>query len=511
MLLFFSVMRFWVVGLLMWMVLSPVLFAQELIMDADTSAHQDQDQDTTVIDTSTTIRFHESKRIDEEELANKKSGYFITGLPEFEKNPINGIGIGGNFYLYNNGKKESPFFAYTPYRQRYTGSFKVFQSGKWQGAVNMDFVYIFDTRWRVRLDAVFENDPNYQYYGFGKNTLKKLRFRDKISGNMTDYARFDAYFDNLAIVRAGNTNVGEDNLVTDRHYNEVDYTENLYNILAERVFLGGRLRVMIGYELLFIKIKDYFGRTAEEAFDAEGNVIKDVRNGRTKLTEDYLHISEGTPWQQYNIAGYSGGREGIIAFACTYDTRDFEPDPSKGVFIQYSHEHSHAWTLSEFSFDKNMAQVIWFQKLFPKYIKRMVFASNFSLGYIWGQKVPFYEAFDLSSQAEAGGTEVLGGARSLRGFREYRFVGPLTALINIELRTRLVEFNFIKQHFSLALIPFMDAGRVWDRMAEFSWHGYKHNYGVGGRIGWNQSTILRFDFALSSESRQFFFGFGNIF
>jgi hypothetical protein len=59
---------------------------------------------------------HPSKRIPDDELTHKKEGYFITGLPEIEKNPINGLGIGANFYLYNNRTKEDPFFAYTPYR-----------------------------------------------------------------------------------------------------------------------------------------------------------------------------------------------------------------------------------------------------------------------------------------------------------------------------------------------------------------------------------------------------------
>jgi outer membrane translocation and assembly module TamA len=93
---------------------------------------------------------------------------------------------------------------------------------------------------------------------------------------------------------------------------------------------------------------------------------------------------------------------------------------------------------------------------------RVTFASCWNLGYIWGSKVPFYEAFDLSSQSEAGGTEVLGGARSLRGFREYRFTGPLTALVNLELRSRFYKVQFLGQTFSFGVVPFLDFGRVWD-------------------------------------------------
>jgi hypothetical protein len=454
---------------------------------------------------------HPSKKMADDEIINKKEGYFVTGLPEVEKNPINGFGIGGNIYLYNNRTKKDPFFEYTPYRERYTGFFKVFQSGKWQGAINMDFPYIFDSKWRVRIDGVFENDPNYQYYGFGTNTMQNLRFLDKATNTETVFTRFNSYFKNLAIVRQGNAAIGEATLVTDRHYNEIDYTENLYNILGERTFAGGRGRLMFGYELLNIKIRDYFNREAEEATDLQGNEVKDVLNGRTRLTEDFLGVSPGNPWQKYNIAGYEGGREGIFAFAIMYDTRDFEPDPSKGFLVEYSHEHSRPWLFSEFSFDKNLLQGSYFHRILPQKIRRMVLAVNADIGYIWGRKVPFYEAFDLSSQAEAGGTEVLGGARSLRGFREYRFVGPLTALLNVELRTRLAQKNFLKQHFAFDLMPFYDTGRVWNELKEFNFRDYRHSYGIGGRIAWNQSTILRGDLAFSKESTQFFFGFSHIF
>ena len=121
-------------------------------------------QNSDTIQTKKELPFfiHPSKRITDDELVHKKEGYFVTGLPEIERNPINGLGIGGNFYLYNNKTKDDPFFEYTPYRARYTGFFKVFQTGKWQGAINMDFPYIFDSKWRVRIDGVFENDPNFQ-------------------------------------------------------------------------------------------------------------------------------------------------------------------------------------------------------------------------------------------------------------------------------------------------------------------------------------------------------------
>ena len=465
------------------------------------------------VDTTKSLPFfiHPSKKMSDDELKHKKEGYFITGLPELEQNPINGLGVGANIYLFNNQKKDNPFFPYTPYRERYTAFFKAFESGKWQGALNMDFPYIFNSKWRLRVDAVFENDPNFQYFGFGANTMQPLRFLDKRQGVVRNFDKFIDYFRNLAVIREGRPSLGEANLVTDRHYNEIDYSEQLINILAEKTFAGGRGRLMLGYELLFTQVRDYFNRTAEEAFDLNGKPVANVINGKTRLTEDFLGVTLGNPWGRRNIAGFEGGREGIIAFAIMYDTRDFEPDPTKGVFLEYSHEHSHKWTGSEFSFDKNLIQAIGYQKLFPGKIQRMVLAAHASLGYIWGSRVPFYEAMDISSQAEAGGTEVLGGFRSLRGFREYRFVGPVTGLINIELRTRVAQAKLFKQHFTWDVLPFFDAGRVWDRLGDLSLQNFQSSYGAGIRMAWNQSTILRADWGRSREGTQFFFGFSHIF
>jgi hypothetical protein len=52
---------------------------------------------------------------------------------------------------------------------------------------------------------------------------------------------------------------------------------------------------------------------------------------------------------------------------------------------------------------------------------------------------------------------------------------------------------------------------VWDDISDFGFRDYRWNYGIGARIAWNQATILRFDFARSTEADQFFFGFQHIF
>jgi len=64
---------------------------------------------------------------------------------------------------------------------------------------------------------------------------------------------------------------------------------------------------------------------------------------------------------------------------------------------------------------------------------------------------------------------------------------------NLEVRWTFVKFPLFKQRISVQAAPFVDAGRVFDRVA-FSFENWKVSAGGGLRIGVNQSTIVMFDF-----------------
>lgn len=117
----------------------------------------------------------------------------------------------------------------------------------------------------------------------------------------------------------------------------------------------------------------------------------------------------------------------------------------------------------------------------------------------------------MSSQAEAGGILVLGGERSLRGYREARFMAPTVALVNLEMRSRLYDFKLLNQNFNVGLTPFFDFGNVFDGLDKMTFKRWRAAPGVGARMAWNQSTIVRLDYARSPEGSQVFFGFNHIF
>ncbi len=454
----------------------------------------------------------EQKRLSEEELAQKKRGTFVTGIPRLVFDPIRGVGGGGNAFLFVNKhkKKPDPFFAYTPYRHSVNLEFFIFQNGRIRYAINYDAPYIFNTKWRFRADAVYWEDPEAQYWGIGNQSLGPLTFRDKRTGVVRTFRRMKAYEENLAL--ADQDEHGQ--YVTDIHYNSLIQREHLYNFLFERTFLQGRLRLMLGYEALFTGFESYAGKTVDKVKDIYGNEVSAIHNS-TKIEED---IANGV-WDRFNLAGLEtkNGRRfnftSMLAAALIYDTRDFELDPTKGIFLQYSHEYSAPWLGSQFNFNKFMVQAQYYQTIvtWRKKKSRLLFAGMASFGYIFGPRINFIEMWDLSSQAEAGGILVMGGERSLRGYREARFLSPTAALINLELRSRLYDFKVLKQHIGLGINLFYDLGTVWESPAKMTFMNWKGSPGAGARISWNQSTILRLDYGISREGGQFFFGFGQIF
>ena len=130
-----------------------------------------------------------TKRLPEFELAEKKEGLFVTGVPRVQFDPIRGFGIGGNVNLFINKDRQDPFFDYTPYRHRVNAEFFIFQNGRIRYAFNYDAPYIFNSKWRLRADLVHWEDPHAQYWGIGRYATPELRFRDKNTGENRRFRR----------------------------------------------------------------------------------------------------------------------------------------------------------------------------------------------------------------------------------------------------------------------------------------------------------------------------------
>ena len=61
-------------------------------------------------------------------------------------------------------------------------------------------------------------------------------------------------------------------------------------------------------------------------------------------------------------------------------------------------------------------------------------------------------------------------------------------------------------------MPFVDAGAVWNELSQVNkFSNYRVFEGLGLREAWNVNTILRFDYAVSKEDKQFVFNLSHAF
>ncbi len=460
------------------------------------------------------FKIDESKKLSDARLAKKKEGWMLTGLPRASYDPIQGIGVGGRGQLYFNGTKEDPFFEYTPFRLRTDFSVNFTQNGKIAAGVKLDVPYFLNTKWRTRFRFDFADNPNKLYFGPGEQSLQGLSYRDPITGELYEDLHYDDYIRKIKTIRPGNAELGEDPdmIYTDRRYNWIHYRKYATDLLAERTLMDGKLRLITGVGITDLTYFHYDGKILDDALDSEGNVVSAI-SGQTKVTEDYLagKHDPNSFWAENNISGYEGGFLSKLKLGLIFDTRDFEPDPSKGSLIEYSFGYSPSWLGSDFNYVRNQFQAQKFLPVLPNILPtETTLAGRVMFSSVQGSDIFFREIFDIWS-AEQGRLGVFGGEDALRGYKKFRFGGLIYGFANLELRTKVTSFSVFKQDIALSAVPFIDAGRVWDNFQNFQLNNFKYSPGIGARIAWNQSTILRIDYAVSKEDSQLFLVVGHIF
>ena len=438
------------------------------------------------------LSFIKSKRMSDDDLAKKREGTFFTGIPDFSSDPVTGFGFGLRTNTYWNGNRDNPLFPYTPYLAKLKGNAAYYTSNARELALSLDVPYYKGTRWRFKIDFKAQQNPANLYFGLTESTLGQLRLPSDENTTFSTYAAFDRARKTL---RPGG--VGEADFVTDALSNRFRETEYMLNLKADYALGNGKWRIMGGYEIQHLSYTTFEGMEAE-AIDPITGQNTTAPNGISLLRRDF---EDGL------ISGVDGGWVSIIQTALIFDTRDFEPDPTKGYYFEVANEYSSKHIGSQFDFDKLFIQGRAYQKI--PVGKRTVFAGRFGVGNIFGNNAPFFEFQDQWSPE--GSINALGGRQSLRGYRANRFLARSMWFTNVELRVRLVETKLGKQRFAFGVAPFFDAGTVRDRWQDLNFKNIKTSYGGGLRIAWNQSTILSFDYGHSKEDRLFYFGIGQAF
>jgi outer membrane protein assembly factor BamA len=387
-------------------------------------------------------------------------------------------------YYYQDGQRSDPRFAYTPYLHRlYVQGFAT-TGGQQYHTIDYDAPYIANTSLRVRAAGVFERNTNTPYFGRGAVTLAPLSY----PGSSDISSKLSAFEESAAQLQPDGS--------TYARYDRYLLTRPLLRGSVEHDLFGGVVRVLAGASISHASVHDYSG----ELVDADGPMGNQVQalEAPTKLRDD---CASG------RSIGCAGGWNNFLKLGLAYDTRDYEPDPTSGLFAELTGEASSKVFGSGWDYGRATASVRGFLPIAEEPV-RMVAAARAAYSVQTGD-VPFFEMNTLAfTDNDISG---LGGLRTMRGFAQDRFAGKVAALANFELLFRLVETKAWKSSFAFMLAPFIDLGRVFDRFGDTSLKRWSHGQGAALRIICNQATVVSVDYGISQEGYGLYINFGHQF
>ena len=420
---------------------------------------------------------------DPAELAKKNEGGYVTGLPLFAYSTDIGLGLGARAYYYWNGHRDDPRFAQTPYLYRVFLQGFASTRGIQFHWLDFDAPKIFSSPFRIRSQLIFQRNLNSNYFGLGNRALDPLQFPG--SGTYDKYADYSR--DQQAVGVDGKT-YGK--------YDQFDLLRPSFIASVERLFLDDKIRVLGGLGFSYARIRTYDGKEVD-ALDNAGHDTKAVQ-ASTRLTED---CAAG------DLVGCKGGRDNYVRFGISYDTRDYEPDPNSGVFVDLEVDAGTVALGSEYDYVRALIAARGYWSPIPCRADLVLAGRLVFEGQTKG--APFFSMNTLpfTDDPRSG----LGGHRSLRGFRQDRFVGSVMGLANAEVRWTWGHLKIKSQRFAFIVAPFFDIGRPFDGLGDLTVHDWQASYGGAFRIAWNLATIVTVDYGRSSEDSGFYINFNHIF
>ena len=461
--------------------LSLNIYAQENLEAApESSVEENQSENKTYEEEKLLVKQLYHKRPLKEKILNKKKpGFNPTGIVAPFANPDVGIGVIGVTGLFFNGDKKDPLFSYRPYNQRVIiGAFAT-TKGLAGFGLNFDAPYLNSSLLRYRSMSEYIRNINYNYFGNGTETLKNLG-----TGSSQAFQKINDFNNFAKQIAADGTN-------NTKYYKAL--VERISHISTlEKDFFGGLVRLQTGFQVEKFNVFDYTRKTTDIT-NNDGSVSSSTNN-ITKLREDHL---------AGKVLGYHGGWNNGLLVGLAIDTRDFEPNPESGFFIDFTTSVYHKAMGSEFSYQR----YTFVQRYYLKPVNALpfVFAGRW-LNVVSQGDVPFY-TMNRALQTDRQLTSVMGGRLSGRGFLKNRFMAPIVSIGTLEIRTTIARFTLLKQHFSIMLAPFVDIGTIYDSFQSITVKNTKAKigYGAGARFSWNLSTIVLADYGFSEEGTGFYF------
>jgi hypothetical protein len=401
----------------------------------------------------------------DDDLSRKVEGSYFTGIPLINFSSDDGLGYGVRFYYYNNGSKTAPDFINNPYNsQVYCQLFRTTEGYQYH-EVDFDTFNIFNTGFRVQTSLSYEGRRNSNFYGTGAAAARQ-KLTDANGNTYDTYSEYEKNF-----LKANDNSDFKYNKFTLR---SPEYCLDMYRDITEY------FKFLFGFNFRYVDITPWDGRKFTLGiFERD----KFIQTQPTLLT--IMHPT-----------GYKGGWTNFARAGIAYDTRDFEPDPNKGVYIDYVFDIDNQVLGSDYNFHRSTAGARFYYNPYKPVVITGRIAYTSANG-----NVPFYEmnTFSFFYNRYNG----LGGYRTLRGYEQDRFVGPTMIMGNLEIRYHIANIAKFGQDFKIKVVGFTDTGNVYDKakdpITNTRLGDYKLGYGGGFVIAWNMNTIIHSYFGFSRE------------
>jgi outer membrane protein assembly factor BamA len=215
------------------------------------------------------------------------------------------------------------------------------------------------------------------------------------------------------------------------------------------------------------------------SFGAEGGVVQPrTDSGQADRSLEEVFVPDEVP-------GFDDRNTEFIVTGgwVEFDIRDKWAEPPVGVVARVTALRYEDAGLSKYDFTRVVGDVKAYIPL--GYRNRILALRLYSSQSIAdaGEVVPFYLM------------ETLGGAKDIRGYREFRFRDARNFLVEAEYRWEIFPYA--------DMTIFFDAGKVFSDASDFNFDKMHAGYGVGLRAHAPGGFVLRFDLAHSVEGFRF--------
>ncbi len=396
--------------------------------------------------------------------AEVKTGFTFGVLPAIAYDTDVGFRYGAltNLYWFGDGSQ------YPKYRHSLYAEWSKTTKGSGQTILRYDSEYLIP-KVRMQLETSLFTEKALDFYGFnGAKSVFNADFSDQESGE--DYLS--------------------------RAYYRYDRKQIMLKSDFWGEIIGKKFRWYAGFQ--FNKIDIATVDVANINGDLDTTDISYLDPEQELLYDKFIN------WELIKADEKDGGITTQLKLGFVYDTRDEEPNPTKGMWTEALVVLSPSFLGNDFAYSN---LVLTHRQYIPIVENRLSAALRLSYQAKIGGETPFYMLpFYYSTFSTRDG---LGGAKTIRGILRNRVVGESVGLGNAELRWKFFKGKFLGQNLYLALSTFLDAGMVLkeyeldlsdvpadEKLANFSTDDERLHAAVGGGFHFvmNRNFIVAIDY-----------------